>query len=98
MGEGFALTHFSIAWYGSPHVLTRRARAPREAVTMHSIRRLGPVLVALAGLLSLPAGRADALTAATGKVNVTVVANAFPPSGTITITATFDNATYDLPG
>ena len=66
---------------------------------MHSIRRLGTtVLVTLAGLVSLPAERAEALTAATGTVTVQVVAVPFPPSGTITITATFDNATYDLPG
>jgi hypothetical protein len=66
---------------------------------MHSTRCLGTVLVALAGLLSLPAGRAEALTAATGTVSVTVVANPlFPASSTITITATFDDATYDLPG
>jgi hypothetical protein len=66
-----------------------------EAPTMH-IRRLGGVLV-VAGLLLMPAGRADALTAGTGTAMVTVIANPLSPgSSTLTISATFDDNTYDL--
>ena len=62
---------------------------------MH-IRRLGGVLV-VAGLLLMPAGRADALTAGTGTAMVTVIANPLSPgSSTLTISATFDDNTYDL--
>ncbi len=59
------------------------------------MRRLS-LLVGLLGFMALAPGRAHALTAGTGTVNVTVVINPITQAGTLTIAATFANATYDL--
>ncbi len=63
---------------------------------MHALRRPTTLLLA-AAWLPLLGGHAAALTAGTGTVNVTVTVNALHSSqSNLSISATFDDATYDL--